>query len=157
MTRIAVTGATWVTSVTWLHGLHEAAPTALCPCNLCNSCNSCNFPPRRQLQEGHHALLQPVRRHLKPFCRGGAVGHIELAGVPPPQRRQVRPAAELLSQLVRDAADVGPLRAGEAEMAQRLLIVAELEVVHMHQARLPRHLDALARQFVKRHAVYLHR
>src|ERR1017187_7978354 len=117
MTRIAVTGVTWVTSVTWWHGLHEAASAALCPCNLCNLCNSCNFPPRRQLQEGHHALLQLPRRQLKHFGQRDGVGHIELAGVHPPQRGQVRAAAELLSQFVRDAANIGPLRAGEAEMA----------------------------------------
>src|ERR1035441_7998183 len=157
MTRIAVTEVTSVTSVTWLHGLHEAASAALCPCKLCNSCNSCNFPSRRQFKKWHYALLQVARRQLKHFGQRDGVGHIELAGVHPPQRRQVRPAAELLPQLVRDAADVGPLRAGEAEMAKRLLVGTELEVIHMHQARLPRHLDALARQLVKRHAVYLHR
>src|ERR1039458_8713505 len=145
MTRIAVISITRVTSVTWMHGLHEVASAALCPCNLCNSCNSCNFPPSRQLQEGHYALLQLVRRQLKHFGQRDGVGHIELAGVHPPQRRQVRAAAELLPQLVRDATDVGPLRTGEAEVAQRLLVRAELEVVHMHQARLPRHLDVLAR------------
>src|ERR1039457_7541137 len=96
MTRMEVTKVTSVTSVTWLHGLHRAAPTALCPCNLCNSCNSCNFPPRRQLQEGHHALLQLARRQLKHFGQRDGVGHIELARVHPPQRRQVRAAAELL-------------------------------------------------------------
>src|ERR1039458_6962352 len=157
MTRIAGTRATWGTSGTWLHGLLREAAPPLCPRPLCNSCSSCNSPPRRQLQEGHHALLQLVRRQLKHFGQRDSVGHIELAGVSSPQRREVPPAVELLSQLVRDAPDVGPLRAGEAEMAQRLLIGAELEVIHMHQAPLPRHLDTLARQLVKRHAVYLHR
>src|ERR1039458_10502634 len=97
MTRIAVTRGTWVTSVTWLHGLHRAAPTALCPCNLCNSCNSCNFPPRRQLQEWHHALLQFARRHLKHFGQRDGVGHIELARVHPPQRRSEEHTSELQS------------------------------------------------------------
>ena len=80
---------------------------------------------RRQFQKWNHAFLQfgsaTVSEHVFERHR---VGHIEFAGITPAQSREVRAAAELLAELVGDAADVGALGAGHAKRADRLCVVA---------------------------------
>src|SRR5665213_3090809 len=66
----------------------------------------------------------------------------------------MRPAAEFLAEIVRDAADVSSLCAGDAKLPERLGIIRETKIVDVDQARLALHLDAFAREFVKRHAVH---
>ena len=67
----------------------------------------------------------------------------------------MRAAAEFLAEFVRDAADVSALGAGDSKLAERRLVIRETEIVDVNQPRLAFDLDAFARQFVERHAVFL--
>src|ERR1700756_2756480 len=66
----------------------------------------------------------------------------------------MRAAAEFLAELVGDAADVSSLGAGEYEMTERLLVLAELKLVNVDEAWFAFDFDAFAREFVKRHAAF---
>ena len=76
-----------------------------------------------QFQERNHALLQFARRELQHVLQRLALATSNLPETHAAQRGEVRAAAEFLAQLVREAADVGALGAGDAELAERLLVV----------------------------------
>ncbi len=65
----------------------------------------------------------------------------------------MRAAAEFLPELVRDAANVSALGAGNPELAERRFIIRETEIINVNQPRFALHFDAFARQLVERHAV----
>ncbi len=71
-------------------------------------------------KNGNHFLFQFCRRQIHHVIELGRVGHVEFSGNAPAQRGQVRAAAELLAEVVREAADVGALGAGDAKFAERL-------------------------------------
>src|SRR5260221_104865 len=70
--------------------------------------------------------LEFSRRELEHFLERERVGGLEFAGGDAAQGSDVRAAAELLTQFMRDGADVGPFRAGQPEIAQRAQLAKRL-------------------------------
>src|SRR3984957_14522397 len=108
-----------------------------------------------QLQKRDDALFEFALGKAEHFFKFDGVGHVKLPGNCSAQGREVRAAAEFLAEFVREAADISALGAGDAKTTEGFLVIRELEIVDVNQARLAFDFDAFARKFVKRHTVLL--
>ena len=84
---------------------------------------------RGQFQERNHLFLQLDRSQFQHGIERGGVRDVEFAGDAAAERREVCPAAEFLTEIVRHAADVRAFGASELERAEWLGVVGETEVV----------------------------
>src|ERR1019366_6662400 len=96
---------------------------------------------RRQLQKWNHPFLQFRRRQIQNRVQRRRIRHVKLAGNAAPQRRQMRAAAEFLAEIVRDAANISALGAGDFDLAERQLIICESKIINVDEARLADDFD----------------
>src|ERR1051325_4086114 len=82
-----------------------------------------------QFQKGNHTLLQIGCGQFQHFFQRDRILHVVLAGRGAAEGGQVRATADLLSEIVRHAADIGALGAGHDETANGLLVFGEAKVV----------------------------
>src|SRR5262245_11412534 len=111
----------------------------------------------RQLQKRDHALFQVRLGEFQDLLQPNGFGEVEFSRHRPPQGGEVGATAEFLSKFMSEAANISPLRAGNAKLSERFLVVRESKRINMNQPRLARHFHAFTRQLVKRNAVLLDR
>src|SRR5579871_5515440 len=95
-----------------------------------------------------YALFEFFVRKCEHFFKLDRIGHVELAGGRAPQGGQMGAATKFLAKVVRQAADICSLGAGDAEPANRFAVIKKPEIVDVDQPLLTRHFNAFARKFV---------
>src|SRR5581483_11624828 len=109
-----------------------------------------------QLYERDHAFLQFAFCETHDILERDGVLDIEFAGDDAAQVGEMSAATHFLAEIVREAADISALRAGDAEMPDRFVVFGKAEIVNVDEPWFALHFHALAREFVKRHTAFLH-
>src|SRR5690606_30614511 len=111
----------------------------------------------RGFMHGNQPLLDLGQAQAHDLVKRERLRNVEPVRGRAAQRREMRAAAELLAEVVRDGAHVGALAATQPEIDPRQRKAGEVEGRDTDETWLPLDLLALARLLVERHAVNLDR